>query len=271
MHGKIHISRFSVLYVKNSKLEPGAEKQSHNFQLLRCSLRKITPQVESARGTMKFLFLLVIPALVQGMNTEQATYQSSQGTSSSNRILGLNLVNRLFVPYGPDVTQSHNETVFTGFGFGMDAVDAVGYDYVEKYIYSKSDFGAFVTIIDYSSFPAEVTPYSLTLTSWNSGLHDIAICPQQGLFFVSIGDVEKVLVFSTVKRSSPATPKLINVLDTGLNTDMIGVNPDCTILAVAISNNNMAPGVNLVTNFGTSNSPTFRKVRFPDCNVSSIQ
>ena len=214
------------------------------------------------KQVVRLAAILAWTASVQAMPTQTVNYQSSQGTSSPDRIQGLNLVNRFYAPYGPDALKkgSANSTTFTGFGFGMSAVDALAYDYVEKYIYSKSGYMGYITVIDYSSFPPQTTEYNLNLNSYNSGLNDVAICPEQGLFFVSLGDVNTVLVYSTVKRSPPAPAKLVNTLQTGDLTDVIGVNQDCSVLAVANAVDSMKPAVHLVTNFGTTNGAVIRKV-----------
>lgn len=212
-----------------------------------------------AKKMILSLLLLAAPWSVQSMPTQLVTYQSVQGTSSTNRIQGINLVNRFFAPYGPNLLNGSGN-VFTGYGFGMSAVDALAYDYVEKYVYSKSGAGAYVTVIDYSSFPAKTTEYSLILTSYNSGLNDIVVCAEQGLLFVSLGDANMVLVFSTVKRSSPGQPKLINTIQTGQMTDIIAVNANCTVLAVANQIDDMVPAVHLITNFQTPNGANVKTV-----------
>lgn len=80
---------------------------------------------------------------------------------------------RIYVPYGPDLIanppQSSSEQPWKGMGFGMGATEHWAYDYVEGYIYSHSEAGGFITVIDYSkaAFPGKVSDFSFDVGGRN--------------------------------------------------------------------------------------------------------
>lgn len=171
-------------------------------------------------------------------------------------------MDRLYVPYGPDLLNNQTSGVWAGYGYGMSAVDAVAYDPIEKYAYVKSGWADYVTVVDYSSAKGTITEYSLDLTSYTSGLNDIAICPEPGYVVVSLGDKNEILVYETIKRSSPGIPKLVNTLQGGPLTDMLAVSPDCSYLGVMNAVDGGNPGIYLYTNFWSPSNTVTKVVDF---------
>lgn len=153
---------------------------------------------------------------------------------------------------------------WTGYGYGMGATEHIAYDYVEKYIYSQSEAGGFITTIDYSELPGTVTEFSIDVGGRNVDVKDIVVCPQEGLLFVTISDTSKVHIYETVKRSGPKIPELVAEVDAGNAPDAMKLSNDCKTLAVA--NQNEGPAVDtsigsltLVSDF-RNDPPTTRTV-----------
>jgi len=129
---------------------------------------------------------------------------------------------RLYAPYGPDLTASPVDTEtqpWTGYGYGLGATEHWAYDHVEKYVYSQSEAGAFITIIDYATVPGTVTSVSLDVDGQNAEIRDIVVCSEEGLMFVTVTDQSTVKMFSTVKRSDPKIPELIAEISAGNSPD----------------------------------------------------
>lgn len=126
-------------------------------------------------------------------------------------------IDRVYVPYGPDLVSTPMQTdqPWTGYAYGMGATEHWAYDHKEKYIYSQSEAGGYITIIDWSTLPGKVTPYSMDVCGENCDVRDIVVCPEQGLLFMTRTDRNDVLVYDTVKRSSPATPTLVEEIQAG--------------------------------------------------------
>lgn len=205
-----------------------------------------------------FLFLsLVSPAAALSFNT---------ATIDDNDVQDLVFQNRLFVPYGPDLTtsppQPSNE-VWEGYGFGMGAVEHFAYDPYQRYVYTQSEGGPYVAVVDYSKFPATMTNFSLDLSEYDSDIKDVAVCGKAGLLFVAATDADKVLMYNTVKRSEKLPPTLVLEINAGPKPDNLRTNNDCSILAVANENdgNALAEGaIHLVSNFRGNGGPTVKKV-----------
>jgi 6-phosphogluconolactonase (cycloisomerase 2 family) len=181
------------------------------------------------------------------------------------------LKNRLYVPYGPDLTLSPpqngtNGEIWDGYGFGMGAVEHFAYDPVHRYVYAQSEFAPYVSIIDYSSVESNsgqpsITPFSLDLTSYDSDIRNIAVC--NDYLMIVATDANLILQYTTVKRSSPIQLTLVREISAGNQPDNIRFNTDCTILAVANENDGSSTAVgtiHLVSNLN-ENEPTVRTVR----------
>ncbi len=130
-------------------------------------------------------------------------------------------VDRMYVPYGPNLvsTPIQADQPWTGYAYGMGATEHWAYDYKEKYIYSQSEAGGYITIIDWSILPGEVTPYSMDICGQDCDVRDIVVCSEQGLLFMTRSDRDDVLVYNTVKRNSPATPSFIEEIQAGNSPD----------------------------------------------------
>lgn len=132
-------------------------------------------------------------------------------------------IDRMYVPYGPNLVSTPKQTdqPWTGYAYGMGATEHWAYDHKEKYIYSQSEAGGYITVIDWSTLPGEVTPYSMDVCGENCDIRDIVVCPEQGLLFVTRTDRNDVLVYATVKRSNPKTPSLLEEINAGNAPDAL--------------------------------------------------
>lgn len=201
-----------------------------------------------------------------GLLGQAAPLSFSTDNIDGNDLKDLVFKNRLFVPYGPDLTtdppQSSDE-VWEGFGFGMGAVEHFAYDPYQRYVYAQSEGGPFVSVIDYSKFPAAITNLSIDLSSYDSDIKDVAVCPEEGLLFIAATDADKVLMYSTVKRNEKTRPNLLLEINAGARPDNLRANKDCTILAVANENDGdaLAQGaIHLLSDFRKNGGPVVRKV-----------
>mgnify|MGYP005865044245 CR=1 FL=1 len=84
---------------------------------------------------------------------------------------------------------------------------------MNKYIYSQSESGGYITVIDYSFLPGEVTEYSMDVGGDNVDVRDVVVCPEESLVFVTVTDQNKVLMYDAVKRANPKTPTLLAEID----------------------------------------------------------
>ena len=70
-----------------------------------------------------------------------------------SNLKSINLVSRLYIPYGPDLAsdppQRSDEQPYRGYGYGMEAVDRVIFDPVNHYLYSVSLRG-FLVVSDWA-------------------------------------------------------------------------------------------------------------------------
>lgn len=204
--------------------------------------------------------------LVALLGTSALALKFNTSSVSGNSFKDLVKMDSLFVPYGPDETTDPpqpSDEVWEGYGFGMGAVEHFAYDPVQGYVYTQSEEGPYVTVIDYSKLPAEITPYSLDLSEFDSDIKDVAVCPEEGLLFIVASDYNHVLMYETVKRSDPKRPEKIQEFAAGERPDNIRLNNDCSILAVANENGGdaLAAGeIHLVTNLRQNGSPTIQKV-----------
>lgn len=130
---------------------------------------------------------------------------------------------RTFVPYGPDLTiipiQSSNDHPWNGYGYGTGATEHWAYDDVEGYVYSQSEIGGYITVLDYRTLPATVTPFSMDFGGRDVDVRDVVVCAEQGLLFVTMTDRSAVLMYDVVKRSNPQTPTLITTIAAGNSPD----------------------------------------------------
>ena len=151
-------------------------------------------------------------------------------------------------------------------GFGTGAAEHFAYDWKEGYVYSQSEIGAYITVIDWCA--SSVSEYSLDLTSSGtiSEIKDVVVCPEAGLLFMSLADENIVKMYETVKRDSPAPPKFLKDIDAGTTPDAMRVNDDCTYLAVANQNEGRdlltAGAMNLVTDFRGAGGPVVQEVKY---------
>jgi hypothetical protein len=129
----------------------------------------------------------------------------------------------VYVPYGPNLVSTPQQTdqPWTGYGYGLGATEHWAYDYKEKYIYSQSEVGGYITVIDWNTLPGEVTPYSLDVCGENCELRDVVVCSEQGLIFMTRTDRNDVLIFETVKRETPKIPTLIEEISAGNAPDAL--------------------------------------------------
>lgn len=165
--------------------------------------------------------LLLVVLLDETIVTTGLEFSRDQVGSNGFQDDPLVFVDRMYVPYGPNLVSTPKQTdqPWTGYGYGLGATEHWAYDYKEKYIYSQSEAGGFITIIDWSSLPGEVTPYSLDVCGENCDVRDIVVCPEQGLLFMTRTDRNDVLVYETVKRSAPSTPSLVEEINAGNSPD----------------------------------------------------
>ena len=127
------------------------------------------------------------------------------------------------VPYGPDLTktpiQASDSHPWTGYGYGLGATEHWAYDTKEGYIYSQSEVGGYITVIDYSTLPGTVTDFSFDVGGQNVNIRDIVVCSEQGLLFMTVSDRGIVLMYETVKRNSPAVPVFLKEIPAGNSPD----------------------------------------------------
>ena len=104
----------------------------------------------------------------------------------------LKLSSRTYIPYGPDLAreprQAATDQPWEGFGYGFGATEHWAYDTKHKYIYSQSEAGEYIAVVDFETQPGTVTEYSLDLKSYDSDIRDIAICSERGILFISLSD-----------------------------------------------------------------------------------
>lgn len=209
-----------------------------------------------------FFFSLVVAS--------RAAVQFSRSDMGSNGFKEsvIEFKDRIYVPYGPDRTtnppQDPANQPWTGYGYGLGATEHWAYDSKEKYIYSQSEFGGYITIIDYAELPGTVTDVSLDVGGDNVEVRDIVVCSEQGLLFVTVTDRNTVLMYETVKRDDPQVPLLIESIAAGNSPDAMKLSNDCAILAVANQNEGRSilsqGAVTLVTNFRSSQGSTVTSV-----------
>lgn len=177
---------------------------------------------------MKFLSFTTIPVIVSLLATLPAPTTSlvfRRSEVGDNDFAGdiLTFVDRLYVPYGPDLTttpvQASTEQPWTGYGYGLGATEHWAYDYKQRYIYSQSEAGGYITVIDYAALPGTVSPYSFDVGGQNVEIRDIVVCAEDGLLFMSVSDRDNVLMYETVKRNSPAVPKFLKEVPAGNSPD----------------------------------------------------
>mmetsp|Transcript_87956 Transcript_87956/g.249112 ORF Transcript_87956/g.249112 Transcript_87956/m.249112 type:complete len:698 (-) Transcript_87956:318-2411(-) len=154
------------------------------------------------------------------------TFSSSDAGPADGAPTGMSLVSRVYAPYG---------TSASDLAYGMGAAEQMAYDPANKYAYTLSEQGV-VHVIDYddASSPQVLSSYVVDLDG--STLTDVEVCGQ--MLFVGVvastkTDNGMVKVYSTVLRSSPAAPALLQSVTVGPLPDMLLASPDCTILAVA--------------------------------------
>ncbi|KAG7339560.1 hypothetical protein IV203_025103 [Nitzschia inconspicua] len=152
----------------------------------------------------------------------------------------LTLKDRIYVPYGPDLTstpvQSSDDQPWNGYGYGTGATEHWAYDTKEKYVYSQSEIGGYITVLDYATLPASVTEFSIDFGGQAVDVRDVVVCSEQGLLFLTVTDRSTVLMYDVVKRSDPKKPTLINTIQAGNSPDALKLSNDCSILAVANQN-----------------------------------
>ena len=129
---------------------------------------------------------------------------------------------RFYVPYGPDLVKGTAADVqpWQGYGYGLGATEHWAYDDIEGYVYSHSEVGGFVTVVDYKN--RQVSEYSFPILeegAQNMEINDIVICPKDRRLYVSVTDRNQVLVFDTVQRASPRMPTLVREIAAGNSPD----------------------------------------------------
>lgn len=154
------------------------------------------------------------------------TFSSSDAGPTDEAPTGMSLISRVYAPYG---------TSGSDLAFGMGAAEQMAYDPANKYAYTLSEQGV-VHVIDYddASSPQVLSSYVVDLGG--STLTDVEVCGAMllvGVVASTKTDNGLVKIFSTVNRSSPATPALLQSVTVGPLPDMLLASPDCTILAVA--------------------------------------
>lgn len=168
------------------------------------------------------------------------------------------------VPYGPDPDADPTAQPWTGYGYGTGSTEHYAYDWKEGYIYSQSEVGAYITVIDWCTLPGSVSEYSLNLESEDSEIKDVVVCPEEGLLFLSSGDANKVKMYETVKRDKPAQPKFLKDIDVGNSPDALKVSSDCSVLAVANQNEGITlktkGAMAIVTDFRGAAGPVVKNV-----------
>jgi hypothetical protein len=160
--------------------------------------------------------------LVVGLTTTVVTALSFRKSDvGSDNFAGdiLTLKDRMFVPYGPDLTtnpvQDSDDQPWRGYGYGTGATEHWAYDTKEKYIYSQSEIGGFITVLDYATLPGSVTDYSIDFGGRDVDVRDVVVCSEEGLMFVTLTDRSTVLMYDVVKRSDPKKPTLITTIAAG--------------------------------------------------------
>lgn len=167
---------------------------------------------------------LLLPPSLTTTTTLALKVSSSDLTGNSFKDNILTFKDRIYVPYGPDRVNEVDPSVqpWNGYGFGMGATEHWAYDYKEQFIYSQSESGGYITVIDYSVLPGFVSTYSFGVPgASNVDIRDIVVCPEEGLLFVSVSDQEKIILYETVKRAKPAVPTIVKELDVGNTPDAL--------------------------------------------------
>ena len=157
-------------------------------------------------------------------------------------VVGLKFKNRFTLPYGPDLynnqgyhmAQTSTDQPYRGYGVGMSAAEQIVFDPIQKYLYSMSDVG-YIIIVDYEDMTnPQLTKLSFELE--DDKLGSIDICPEQNMFFVTLEKLGRVDVYNLVNRTNPEIPTLLKSIDAGTNVKSVLPNKDCTLLAIANTN-----------------------------------
>ena len=92
---------------------------------------------------MKFSLALFAATVATGATA--LSFDTTLVDGSSNSVSDLKLVNRIYVPYGPDLTtdppQDSDGTVWEGYGYGMAAAEHIAHDPKEGYLYIQGEAG----------------------------------------------------------------------------------------------------------------------------------
>jgi len=146
---------------------------------------------------------------------------TSTAASASESPAGMELVSRMYVPYGKG----------EGFAFGMGAAEQATYDPAMKMAYVASEQG-FVNLVDYSDASHPKLGASIDLSEHT--ITDVDVCG--GLLAVGVVGATKtepgtVKVYSTATSTMP--PALVSEYTVGPLPDMVAFNKDCDKIAVA--------------------------------------
>ena len=201
-------------------------------------------------------------------------------TLTGNSIKDLVFKDRIYVPYGPEITDPNvdpSQQPWTGYGYGTGSTEHFAYDWKEGFLYSQSEVGAFITVVDLCTLPGTVSEFSLDLTAEDSECKDVVVCPEEGLLFLSMADANKVLMYETTKRDgSVGIPQFLKSIQVADTPDAMKINDDCTILAVANQNEGRelltAGAMTLVTDFRGAGGPRVKVVEltgFSDAELIS--
>lgn len=190
-------------------------------------------------------------------------------TLTGNSIKDLVFKDRTYVPYGPDITDPNVDVAkqpWMGYGYGTGSTEHFAYDWKEGFLYSQSEVGAFITVVDMCTFPGAVSEFSLDLSEYDSECKDVVVCPEEGLLFMSMADANKVVMYETTKRDgSVGIPKFLKSIEVGDTPDAMKINDDCTILAVANQNEGRqlltAGAMTLITDFRGAGGPQVKPVQ----------
>ena len=171
------------------------------------------------------LTLPVLVSLLQGSSAFQVSSSDLTGKFGGDI---LSFKSRVYVPYGPDRVNDADPAVqpWEGYGYGLGATEHWAYDTKEGYIYSQSESGGFITVLDYKMQAdgtfGKVTNFGIAVPSaLNVDIRDVVVCPSEGLLFVSVSDNDKVLMYETVKRAAPAVPAAPVEIEVGNTPDAL--------------------------------------------------
>ena len=185
-----------------------------------------------------------------------------ENSKPRGNVLGLTFKNRFTLPYGPDLynnqgyqmAQTSNDQPYRGYGVGMGAAEQIVFDPIQKYLYSMSDVG-YVIIVDYEDIMnPQLT--NLSFETEDDKLGSIEICPEQNMFFLTLEKLGRVDIYNLVNRTNPELPTLLKSVDAGSNVKSILPNKDCTLLAIANTNEgeDLAQGsITILENFMMDN------------------